>query len=146
MRTQLLSGLLAVFVVAAAPVSAPAQSNEQAVEAAKQAAQDWFVLLDADKYKATWEEGATFFKSKISAEQWAAQIRRAHRSLDSLQSRSLAAARYTTSMPNAPEGEYVFAQYRATYGDQNTVETVSLKKDQGEWRVAGYFIKPASQQ
>lgn len=145
MRKNLLSGLFVLLVTVAAPLSASAQSNEQAVEAAKQTAQEWLTLLNADKYKATWEEAATFFKSKISAEQWAAQVRQAHTSLDSLRSRSLAAARYTASMPNAPKGEYVIAQYRATYGSRNIVETVSLKKDQGEWRVAGYFIKPAGQ-
>ena len=124
---------------------ASAQSNEEAVEAAKAAAQEWLALLDTDKYEATWKEGATFFKSKVSAEQWTAQIRQAHSSLDSLRSRSLVAARYTTSVPNAPDGEYVIAQYRATYGKQETVETVSLKKDQDEWRVAGYFVRPAGQ-
>ncbi len=127
-------------------MSVQAQSNEEAVEAAKAAAQEWLALLDADEYEATWEEAATFFKSKVSAEQWTAQVRQAHSSLDSLRSRSLVAARYTTSVPNAPEGEYVIAQYRATYGEQETVETVSLKKDEKEWRVAGYFVKPAGQQ
>ncbi|MCS3857381.1 hypothetical protein [Salinibacter ruber] len=52
MRSSLfIGGLLALFLIA--PRSLPAQSNEQAVEAAKEAAQEWFVLLDADKYEAT---------------------------------------------------------------------------------------------
>jgi len=54
-------------------------------------------------------------------------------------------ARYTTNMPRAPEGEYVTAQYRATYGEKDAVETVSLKKDDGTWRVAGYYVKPGGQ-
>ncbi|MCS3939677.1 hypothetical protein GGP84_002310 [Salinibacter ruber] len=144
MRSSLfIGGLLALFLIA--PRSLPAQSNEQAVEAAKEAAQEWFVLLDADKYEATWEEAATFFKSKVTAEQWAAQVRRAHAALDSLRSRSLVAARYTKSVPNAPEGEYVVAQYRSMYGEKETVETTYLKKDDGTWRVAGYYVKPGGQ-
>ncbi|WP_103020733.1 DUF4019 domain-containing protein [Salinibacter altiplanensis] len=138
--------LAAGVLVVGTPMTASAQSNEQAVTAAKAAAQEWLTLLDADAHEATWDEAATFFKSEVSAEQWTAQVRQAHSSLDSLQSRSLVAARYTNSVPNAPEGEYVIAQYRATYGEQKTVETVSLKKDGEEWRVAGYFIKPAKQQ
>ncbi|WP_263787705.1 DUF4019 domain-containing protein [Salinibacter grassmerensis] len=145
MRSSLLiGGLLALVLVVPRPVSA--QSNEQAVEAAKEAAQEWLALLDADKYKATWEESAALIKSQMTAEQWAAQIRQAHTTLDSLRSRSLVAARYTTSMPNAPEGEYVMAQYETSYGDKETVETVPLKKDDGTWRVAGYFVKPRGQQ
>ncbi|WP_240328280.1 DUF4019 domain-containing protein [Salinibacter ruber] len=144
MRSSLfIGGLLALFLIA--PRSLPAQSNEQAVEAAKEAAQEWFVLLDADKYEATWEAAATLLKSKVTAEQWAAQVRRAHAALDSLRARSLVAARYTTNMPRAPEGEYVTAQYRATYGEKDAVETVSLKKDDGAWRVAGYYVKPGGQ-
>jgi hypothetical protein len=144
MRSSLfIGGLLALVLAVPPPLSA--QSNEQAVAAAKEAAQEWLTLLDADQYEATWEEAATFFKSKVTAEQWVVQVRQAHSSLDSLRSRSLVAARYTTNMPNAPEGEYVMAQYKATYGKQETVETVSLKKDDGTWRVAGYFIKPRGQ-
>jgi len=99
MRSSLLiGGLLAFVLVVPRPLAA--QSNEQAVEAAKEAAQEWFALLDADKYKATWEEGATLIKSKTTAEQWAAQIRQAHMALDSLRSRSLVTARYTKGIPN----------------------------------------------
>lgn len=140
---------ISIFVVllgAAAPLPLHAQSNEQAVSAAKEAAQEWLALLDADEYEATWEDAASFFKSKLSAEQWRQRIEQAHASLGELQSRSLVAARHTTSVPNAPEGEYVISQYRATYSDKETVETVSLKKEQDTWRIAGYFIRPANQQ
>ena len=144
MRSSLfIGGLLALLLIAPRPL--PAQSNEQAVEAAKEAAQEWLALLDAGKYETTWEEGATLIKSKMTAEQWAAQVRQAHAALDSLRSRSLVAARYATDIPNAPEGEYVVAQYKSMYGAKETVETTYLKKDDGMWRVAGYFVKPAGQ-
>jgi hypothetical protein len=81
----------------------------------------------------------------MTAEQWAAQVRQAHAALDSLRSRSLVAARYATDIPNAPEGEYVVAQYKSMYGAKEMVETAYLKKDDGMWRVAGYFVKPAGQ-
>lgn len=146
MYTRFLTGIFAVLLVAAAPSAGLAQSNQQAVEAAKQAAQKWLALLDADEYEATWSEASSYFKSKLSAEQWTARVKQAHGSLDSLRSRSLAAARYTTSFPNAPTGKYVVVQYEATYGSKKTVETVILKKESDRWGVAGYFIKPADQQ
>jgi hypothetical protein len=146
MRTVLLAGLL---VGLAAPQPLHAQSNEQAVAAAKQAAQEWLALYDAGKYKATWAEASAYFKSKVSAEQWTARIQQGRRQypvLDSLRSRSLVAARYTTSLPKAPDGEYVVVQYEATYADEQWAETVTLKKDPDGWRVAGHFLQPAGQQ
>lgn len=128
----------------ALPGTGLAQSNEEAVEAAKQSAQEWLALLDADKYEATWEAAAPSFQANLTAEQWAKQLQKAHRTLDSLRSRSLVEARYTTSIPNpnAPDGEYVIAQYRATYGEANTIETLVLIREKGEWGVIGYRVQP----
>jgi opacity protein-like surface antigen len=142
MRLSLFVGLL-LALTASPPVCA--QSNEQAVDAAKQAAQDWLAVFDAGRYDSTWTMASAFFKSKISQEQWVARIKQGRRQrpvLDSLRSRSLAAARYTTSLPKAPDGAYVVVQYRATYADEQWVETVTLTKDPDGWRVAGYFTRP----
>jgi hypothetical protein len=147
MRTVLFVGLLLGLVLAPSQ-SAQAQSNEEAVEVAKQAAQEWLDLFDARELEATWEEASSYFKSQISAEQWVARIKQTRTRqpvLDSLRSRSLVAARYTTSLPKAPDGEYVVVQYEGTYADESWAETVTLKKDPDGWRVAGYFMKPTGQ-
>jgi hypothetical protein len=148
MRTALLVGLV-VGLVIATPQSLYAQSNEQAVTTAKQEAQEWLALFDKNNFQATWKEASAFFKSKISAEQWGTrieQMRTRRPVLDSLRSRSLVAARYTSSLPKAPDGEYVVVQYEGTYADEKWAETVTLKKDPDGWRVAGYFVKPTSRQ
>lgn len=122
-----------------------AQSHEEAVEAAKQATQEWLALVDAGKYKASWREAGASLRAGVpTAEQWAAQVRRVHSKLDSIRSRSLVAARYTTSLsnPNAPEGEYVVVQYRSQFGEEERAETVILTREEEEWRVIGYFVKP----
>ena len=142
-RSSLL-GVLALVLTAAAPAALHAQHQAQ-VDSAKQAAQSWLALLDADKFEATWEQSATTLRSNIDATGWAQRLKSAHSTLDSLQSRSLVEARYTTTLPNMPEGDYVIAQYRATYGTEPAAETVSLKKENGEWRVAGYVIRPVKQ-
>ena len=147
MRTALLFGLVVGFVIAT-PQSLYAQSNEQAVTTAKQEAQEWLALFDKSNFQATWKEASAFFKSKISAEQWGTrieQMRTRRPVLDSLRSRSLVAARYTSSLPKAPDGEYVVVQYKGTYADEEWAETVTLKKDPDGWRGAGYFVKPTSQ-
>lgn len=148
MRFSWFIGIL-IGLILAAPSSIQAQTNEEAVETAKQVAQEWLTLFDAEKYDSTWVEASSFFKSKISKEQWAMRIEQSRKRrpvLDSLTSRSLVAARHTTSLPKAPDGEYVVVQYEATYADERWAETVTLKKDPDGWRVAGYFMKPTGQQ
>jgi len=147
-RLVVVLGLLTLGLVAA-PRSLPAQSNEQAVEAAREAAQEWLALFGDEKYEETWSEASSFFKSKIGKEQWVMRIKQTKTRrpvLDSLRSRSEVAARYTTSLPNAPDGEYVVVQYRATYADQEFIETMTLTKEGEDWRVAGYVTKPPGQQ
>lgn len=122
-----------------------AQQNEQAVSAATEAARSWLEVLDADEFRKTWEMASPTFKKQVSGEQWADKVRQAHASLgiDSLRSRTVEDARYRSSVPNAPEGEYVIAQFRATYDQQETTETVTLRREEDGWRVVGYYIKPA---
>lgn len=145
MRSSLFVGTL-VGLLLAIPDPLSAQSNEEAVETAKQVAQEWLALFDDENYEKTWAEASSFFKSKIGKEQWAMRIQQTKKRrpvLDSLQSRSLVAARHTTSLPNAPDGQYVVVQYRATYAQEEWIETVTLKKDPDAWRVAGYVTKPS---
>ena len=126
-----------------APPASQGQSYQKRVDAATAAAADWFELLDADDYEATWAQASSFFQSKVSQKQWVKQLKRAHQGVDSLQSRSLVGARYKSEPPSGPKGHYVITQYRAQYGSQAMVETVTMKKDSSAWRLAGYFIKPA---
>lgn len=139
--------VLALILLTAGLAVAPvqAQSNEEQVTAAKEAAAEWIELLDANDYQATWEQAASLLKSQVTADQWANQIQQVHSQFGELQERSLVAARYTTSLPNVPEGEYVIAQYRAQYGNQTLIETATLMKDGDAWRVAGYFVRPENQ-
>ena len=57
-------------------------------------------------------------------------------------SRQLASSHYETSLPGAPDGEYVVIQFNTVFDNkQSAVETVTSVLDDGKWKVAGYFIK-----
>ena len=50
---------------------------------------------------------------------------------------------YATSLPGAPDGEYVVIQYKTSFvNKKDAIETITpmLDKD-GKWRVSGYYIK-----
>ncbi|MGA2423709.1 MAG: DUF4019 domain-containing protein [Terriglobales bacterium] len=70
-------------------------------------------------------------------------MRASREPLGKLLSRKLKSATYKTTMPGAPDGEYVVIQYDSSFEHkQAAVETVTpmLDKD-GKWRVSGYYIK-----
>jgi Protein of unknown function (DUF4019) len=58
-------------------------------------------------------------------------------------SRTLKSATYTTSLPGAPDGEYVVIQYDTSFEHKKSaVETITPMLDKDDhWRVSGYFIK-----
>ena len=63
--------------------------------------------------------------------------------LGGLVSRQIKKAAYVTSLPGAPDGEYVVIQFATTFENKRSaIETITpmLEKD-GHWRVSGYFIK-----
>jgi hypothetical protein len=58
-------------------------------------------------------------------------------------SRKLKNKIYATSLPGAPDGEYVVIQYETTFENKKSaIETITLMLDKdGKWRVSGYYIK-----
>ena len=52
------------------------------------------------------------------------------------------ASTYTTSLPGAPDGEYVVLQYESEFQRKKyAIETVTPMLDDGQWRVSGYYIR-----
>ena len=67
----------------------------------------------------------------------------ARRAAGSSWSRTVSSTQYATTLPGAPDGEYVLVQYETVFENKKAgVEalTVSREKD-GTWRVSGYFIR-----
>jgi hypothetical protein len=58
-------------------------------------------------------------------------------------SRELTGSHYATSLPGAPDGEYVVLTFQAKFENKaSAIETVTPMKDtDGSWRVSGYFVK-----
>lgn len=50
---------------------------------------------------------------------------------------------YTTSLPGAPDEQYVVIQFETSFENKhNAVETVTpMMEPNGQWRVSGYYIK-----
>lgn len=107
------------------------------------AAQDWLKLVDASKYKESYTESASFFRSKIASAQWEQMVSAVRSPLGKVLSRKLKAKQAATTLPGAPDGHYVVIQFDTSFEKRGiAVETITpmLDSDQ-KWRVSGYYIK-----
>ena len=106
-------------------------------------AEKWLALLDEGKYAESWDESAELFRKNVTRIKWAATMRDIRTPLGKVESRVKQDADYRTSLPGAPDGEYVVIIFKTTYANKkNAIETVTPMKDKdGKWRVSGYYIK-----
>ena len=133
-------GVVAVCVLAWSPVLA---QSEEAEKKAVAAATAWLALVDAGRYAESWDAAAVYFKNAVSQDNWVKMLEGARKPLGKLVSRKLAAKKYATSLPGAPDGQYVVIQFSAEFAAKaKAVETIAPMLDpDGVWRVSGYFFK-----
>src|SRR5690606_8001298 len=136
---SMLMPLLATLTLTACGRSPQAAEHE---EAAVAAAEGWLAYLDAGAYAESWDAAAALFRASITREQWAASVANVHTQLGRPQGRELIAAKHTTSLPNAPAGDYVVIQYRVGLAEGSGIETLTMKRDGDAWKASGYFIRP----
>lgn len=124
-------------------ISVMAFSQATPEKAAEDATNNWLAIVDAGNYGASWDEAAELFKNSVSKDQWIGKANAARGPLGKMISRKLKSAAYKTTLPGAPDGQYVVIQYDASFEHkQSAVETVIPMMDKdGQWRVSGYFIR-----
>ncbi len=116
--------------------------NPEAEQAAVAAAMAWLDLVDSEKYGESWEGAAPFFKAAVQKGQWEQMMQSTRSAFGKHLSRKLKSARYQTSLPGAPDGQYVVIQFNSSFEHKTSaVETITPMLDtNGQWRVSGYFI------
>jgi hypothetical protein len=118
-------------------------AEQSAEEAAVASSQKWLSLVDKGKYAESWDEAAGYLKNALPKQTWVESLQAYRKPLGKLFSRKLISKQYATTLPGAPDGEYVVIQYETSFEHKKSaIETITpmLDKD-GKWRVSGYFIK-----
>ena len=120
-----------------------AQDAAEAVKVAVPAAAAWLKLVDDAQYGESWGAAAEFFRKAVAKDKWEQQLQAARRPLGKVQSRKLLSAVFTTSLPGAPDGQYVVLQFETVFENKKqAVEAVTPTKGKdGQWQVSGYYIK-----
>jgi len=132
-----------------ATFAAASSPSEDAAKSSAQAATDaWLRLIDEGNFTESWNTAASSFKTAITSEKWNTRIGEARKPLGALINRTRASSLYQTSVPkpngDVIKGEFVIEQYDSSFENLNAArETLTFTKDtDGQWRAAGYFIKP----
>jgi hypothetical protein len=118
-------------------------AGDKKEEMAAESAKAWLTTIDDGKYAESWESAADYFKNAVSKEQWKDMLSSFRKPLGKVMKRKIKSKEYRTTLPGAPDGEYVVVQYETSFSNKKyAIETVTpmLDKD-GKWRVSGYFIK-----
>lgn len=145
MKSTAISLILLLFVSACShqTESNGVTANPQAEAAAQKSAEAWLALIDAGNYAESWKTAAGYFQSAVSQDQWEHTIAAVRKPLGDLISRKVKSSQYATSLPGAPDGEYVVLQFDTSFANKKAaVETVTpMREPDGQWKVSGYYIK-----
>ena len=123
------------FVLAAVTGVAEDSDKEKATVAS---AEKWLGLVDGGKYGESWKEAAGFFRNAVKQEQWEQSLQTVRKPLGKSISRQMKSKTYKTSLPGAPDGEYVVIQFETSFENKKSaIETVTPMMDKdGRWRVS----------
>lgn len=133
----------AIFVCVLPLSDARAAANQAAIEQATKAADAWLKLLDKGDYRACYQDASQIVKDHLTEDAFVHEFSAARKPLGAMVSRNLKVTQYATSLPGAPDGQYVVIQYDTSFANKKSAtETVTpmLEKD-GQWRVSGYYIR-----
>ncbi len=131
----------AIVILAMVGISSGADTVKE--KAALTAAEKWLALVDAGKYSDSWKEAAEYFRNAVKEDQWGESLLAVRAPLGKVISRRVKNKTYQTSLPGAPDGQYVVIQFDTSFQNKKSaVETVTPMLDRdGRWRVSGYYIK-----
>ncbi|MGO9450012.1 MAG: DUF4019 domain-containing protein [Candidatus Binataceae bacterium] len=138
-----LAAVLAVLMVALSWSGARAEDRAEAAKEATTAAESWLQLVDAGKFNGSWMDASIYFRNVTTKQLWKQQVSLWRTALGPVVSRKLRTVQYLTTMPGAPDGEYVMIQYDTSFAHKKSaVEIVVPMMDaDGKWRVSEYSIK-----
>ncbi|HEX8400453.1 MAG TPA: DUF4019 domain-containing protein [Allosphingosinicella sp.] len=139
-----MSVILGILAITAVPQSAGAPASAQASAAAPiteteavRAAQAWLELHDQGNWRETWNGTSAEFRKLNSAERWAQVAQSVRPPLGATLSRVAIAQ---DDVPAPPAGVRV-VKFRTRFANKaDAVETVSLAREEGKWRVVGIYM------
>jgi DNA-binding CsgD family transcriptional regulator len=144
----IMSVIFGILALAAAPQSAPQSAGAAAPSEASaagpvaeteamRAARDWLALHDEGRWRESWSATAESFRTLNSVERWTEVAQQVRPPLGAVISRTAIGAE---RVPAPPAGVHV-VKFRTRFANKaDAVETVSLAREDGAWKVVGIYI------
>ena len=135
--------ILILFIVSCNSQNNIKTNDEVDINKAIKSSEKWLATIDSNNYELSWEKSAEIFKKSVTKENWVKALKGIRTPLGKIKSRELLTNEFKTSLPGAPNGEYVIIVYKTNFENkENSYETITPMKDKdGEWRISGYYIK-----
>jgi hypothetical protein len=109
--------------------------------AVQTAARAWLAHVDRGDAKSAWNAAGKKFQAAMPAETWTAQLKKAQDKLGRATQRTVGPARFQSSFPGLPNGDYAEILFRTVFAKKaDAGEKLTLEREaDGQWRVVGYF-------
>ncbi|MCW1401538.1 DUF4019 domain-containing protein [Novosphingobium sp. MW5] len=135
---SLVFALYALSSFGTLPTFGTSAVSEAAAQAeVEQSARSWLALVDAGKWNESWSATGTSFQRLNSAKVWASVSDKVRAPLGAVTSRKLVSSE---EVPAPPAG-YTMVKFRTDFaGKAGAVETLTLVREAGGWKVTGYII------
>lgn len=75
------------------------------------AAQSWLGEIDAGNYVNSWKRASSYFQGAVTEKNWTDALTGSRRPLGKLLARTLVKTQNATSLPGAPDGNYLVMQF-----------------------------------
>ncbi|BBO70774.1 hypothetical protein DSCA_47040 [Desulfosarcina alkanivorans] len=136
-----LAYLVAIGLILSGSNTLAADSNKELL--ALSAAEQWLTMVDSGKYDDSWKETSDLFRNAVQLDQWVQSMQAIRKPLGKRISRMMKTTVYQSTLPGAPDGDYVVIQFDTSFENKKAaVETITpMLETDGAWRVSGYYIK-----
>ncbi|MDE3260422.1 MAG: DUF4019 domain-containing protein [Acidobacteriota bacterium] len=115
----------------------PAAPPPNPTEVAREAVDDWLSLIDAGSYAEAYDTASDILKEQVTRDEFVSTYEEGRPLLGTVRSRVFRSATPATTLPGAPDGDYVVFEFDADYEQkENAVERVTTALEAGTWRVA----------
>jgi DNA-binding CsgD family transcriptional regulator len=132
-----LLALTALPQVASTPPPPPAASRTAPSSEVVDVARQWLALLDQSNWEESYRGTSSSFRALNSLQAWASASESARRPFGAMVSRTFVSEE---NLPAPPHG-YEVVKFRTRFANNaEAVETVSLDREDGSWRVVGVTI------
>lgn len=138
---RVLVPVLVVLVLVFGNLSA--RAAQEVPDAVPKAMTAWLSLMDQGKYAEAWQQSSAMFRQQVTEANWEKAAGQARAPFGAMVKRAQARMTYATSLPGAPDGQYVVAQFHTEFEHKaSAIETVTFTRESdGTWRAVGYFVR-----